>query len=129
MIEIAMGICLTLMGIYFFKSTDLPKDLKERSAQMNSESNRTISAVPRKMTLPRIPPSDIDQTKLAELSLLKKAAELKNHSEAIDKLTFTITTLEQELTTNNSRNHEIQKLIDTNLVSLQLLQNKILSLS
>jgi hypothetical protein len=124
MIEVVMCICLTIMGIYFFKSTDLPKELKERSAQMKAETGPVMAAVPRKMNLPKVKDMsktaelEINQAKLVEMNLLKKAAELKLH-----------TTLEQEIRVNNERNGEIQKLIDSHLVSLQLLQEKIISLS
>ncbi|MDD4972724.1 MAG: hypothetical protein PHY93_00155 [Bacteriovorax sp.] len=135
MIEVVMCICLTIMGIYFFKSTDLPKELKERSAQMRAESGPAVSAVPRKMNLPKVKEMtksvelQINQAKLVEMNLLKKEAELKLHNAAIDKLTLTITTLEQEIRVNNEKNGEIQKMIDTHLVSLQLLQEKITALS
>ena len=135
MIEVVMCICLTIMGIYFFKSTDLPKELKERSAQMKAETGPVMAAVPRKMNLPKVKEIsktaelEINQAKLVEMNLLKKAAELKLHNAAIDKLTLTITTLEQEIRVNNERNGEIQKLIDSHLVSLKLLQEKIISLS
>jgi hypothetical protein len=133
MIEVVMGICLTIMGIYFFKSTDLPKELKERSAQMKAETGQMVTSVPKKMNLPKevskAASLKMTQAKLVEINLLKKAAELKLYNAEIDKLTLTITTLEQEIRVNNSKNGEIQKLIDSHLVNLQLLQEKIISLS
>lgn len=131
MIEVAICICLTIMGVYFFKSTDLPKELTERSAQMRAETGPIAIQKPKKTSFVNaaVAPVEIDQEKLAKLNQLKKAAELKLHSEAIDKLTLTITTLEQEIKLNNERNSEIQKMIDAHLVSLQLLQEKIIALS
>lgn len=135
MIEVAMGVCLTIMGIYFFKSTDLPKELKERSAQMQAQSPQRASSLPKRlnfakeMTITKSLPPEIDQVKLKEMSLLKKAAELKLHNEEIDKLTLTITTLEQEIRINNEKNSEIQEKINLHLISLQLLQEKVISLS
>lgn len=130
MIEVAMCVCLTIMGIYFFKSTDLPKELKERSAQLKTESGQRAPSVPKRMNLPKeitkAAAVEINQAKLVEINLLKKTAELKLHNEAIDKLTLTITTLEQELKVNSERNSEIQKMIDIHLISLQLLQEKII---
>jgi 3-deoxy-D-manno-octulosonic-acid transferase len=137
MIEIAMAICLTIMGIYFFKSTDLPKELKERSAQMKAESANMSSTLvaPRKMDYSKSISTQIknanqfNQSKLEEMHLRKKAAELKIHNDAIDQLTLTITTLEQEIRINNEKNSEIQSLIDSHLISLQMLQEKVISLS
>ena len=45
--------------------------------------------------------------------------ELSNQE--IDKLTMTITTLEQNIKKNNIRNNEIQSIIDLNLIQLQAL--------
>ena len=133
MIEIAMAICLTIMGIYFFKSTDLPKDMKERSAQLSAESNQRTSSLPKKLnhskSFEKLSNIEINQEKLAKMSILKKEAELKIINDEIDRLTFTITSLEQELKVNNEKNNEIQKLIDQNLQSLQSLQLKVARLA
>lgn len=116
--------CLAVMGFYFFKSTDLPKELKERSAQFHSETatKPSVSKFPSPIIIP-------NQMALTELNLRKKAAELKIHNAELDQLTLTITALEQELKTNKERNLEIQTLIDQHLISLQKLHNKIQSLS
>ncbi len=111
MIEALMGISIILMGVYFVKSTDLPKELKDRSAQ---HRNETISSAKKKMvyvTEPKI--STVNNQNLRDL-----------HNKAIDELTLKITTLEQELKVNNAKNAEIQKMIDIHLESLRLLNNK-----
>ena len=111
MIEALMGISIILMGVYFVKSTDLPKELKDRSAQ---HRNETISSAKKKMvyvTEPKI--STVNNQNLKDL-----------HNKAIDELTLKITTLEQELKVNNAKNAEIQKMIDIHLESLRLLNNK-----
>lgn len=138
--EILMVVTLALMGFYFIKSTDLPKDMKERSAQFHSQST---DEAPRalKITLPK----NLDKTseqksvrvildkqidaKLAEMKQQKRAKEIQVLNDEIDKLTIEITSLEQEIKLNNERNNEIQSLIDAHLISLQLLQEKITFLS
>ncbi|MDO9182229.1 MAG: hypothetical protein Q7U04_07460 [Bacteriovorax sp.] len=133
MTEIAMCVCLAIMGIYFFKSTDLPKELKERSAQMQAETSMGQVVNTSKMSIttkmPKMAVPEINHAKLLEMSLLKKSADLKLHYEAIDKLTLTITFLEQEIKANNDKNSEIQKMIDIHLVTLEQLQEKVTSLS
>lgn len=53
MIEgIAMLTVLAGMGVYFIKSTDLPKDLKERSAQLKQESGQYTPAPKRRFAIP-----------------------------------------------------------------------------
>jgi hypothetical protein len=47
----------------------------------------------------------------------------------IDQLTLAITSLEQEMRINNEKNSEIQATIDLHLISLQLLQEKVLKIS
>lgn len=132
--EILMVLTLTAMGIYFFKSTDLPKDLKNRSAQFSSESNPTETSRKLKISFPKetakTPLIDhkID-AKLSEMKLQKKLKEIQVLNSEIDRLTLEITSLEQEIKINNSRNAEIQKTIDSHLISLQLLQEKITLLS
>ncbi len=133
--EILMVLTLTAMGVYFFKSTDLPKDMKERSAQFQAESNqRSTSSKSLRITIPNesIKTLAIDKNldaKLAEMKLQKKIKEIQVLNEEIDKLTLTITSLEQEIRVNNERNNEIQSIIDSHLVSLQLLQEKMTLLS
>lgn len=133
--EILMVLTLTAMGVYFFKSTDLPKDLKERSAQFQSEtSQRSTSSKSIRITIPSesIKTVSIDKNldaKLAEMKLQKKIKEIQVLNQEIDQLTLTITSLEQELRANNARNAEIQSIIDSHLIGLQLLQEQLTRLS
>lgn len=131
--EIAMVLTLALMGVYFFKSTDLPKDLKERSAQFQAqESQSTNNNFNRslKITLPKVeakkPVLSIDlDAKLAEMKYQRNLKEIQVLNAEIDKLTLIITSLEQELKANNERNAEIQSIIETHLISLESLQEKL----
>lgn len=132
--EILMVITLAVMGIYFFKSTDLPKDLKERSAKFESElrldARQSSATRSLKMTIPseRIKTSSIENSldaKLAAIMNEKKSREIQLLNKNIDDLTIEITTLEQEIRVNNEKNIEIQSMIDSRLISLQLLQEKI----
>lgn len=133
--EIIMVITLAIMGVYFFKSTELPKDLKERSAMLQAESNNsTATNKTFRMTIPKMAAqttlSDRDlDAKLTEMKLQKNLVEIKLINAEIDKLTLLITTLEQEIRVNNERNNEIHATIETHLISLQALQEKITKLS
>ncbi|MGZ3790490.1 MAG: hypothetical protein ACXVLQ_18325 [Bacteriovorax sp.] len=134
MLEVAMIICLAIMGVYFVKSTDIPKELKDRSAQSRAESDHRVSARPIKMTFPKetVKTPKIEnhqESKLAEMKLQKKLKEIQLLNEEIDRLTMAITTLEQEIKSNNERNVEIQATIDSHLANLQLLQEKINALA
>ena len=100
--EIVMVITLAIMGVYFFKSTDLPKDLRERSAQFQNSSIDSTRSTSFKITFPK---------------------EIINKE--IDQLTLEITTLEQELRANNEKNKEIQTLINTRLTNLESLYLKV----
>lgn len=132
--EILMGLTLAVMGVYFFKSTDLPKDLKERSAMMQAEAGQSSTSKTLRMTLPKevlktpVLNKDLD-AKLAEMKMQKNARELQLLNLEIDALTIEITTLEQEIKLNNKRNNEIQSIIDSHLINLQLLQEKISTLA
>lgn len=132
--EILMGLTLAVMGVYFFKSTDLPKDLKERSAMLQAEAGQSSTSKTLRMTLPKevlktpVLSKDLD-AKLAEMKIQKNQRELQLLNLEIDKLTIEITTLEQEIKLNNKRNNEIQAVIDSHLISLQLLQEKISTLA
>lgn len=132
--EIVMVITLALMGVYFFKSTELPKDLRERSAQLEASSSKTNETVKLRMTLPKSSVDSIINTKdlelkLVEMKLQKNLVETKLINAEIDRLTLIITTLEQELKINNAKNNEIQGTIDAHLVRLAELQKKISTLS
>lgn len=133
--EVLMALTLTAMGVYFFKSTDLPKDLKERSAQFQSETSQiSTSNKSIKITIPSASTKTVSldknlDAKLAEMKLQKKIKEIQVLNQEIDQLTLTITSLEQELKANNDRNNEIQSLIDSHLLGLQLLQEQLTKLS
>lgn len=129
--EIVMVITLAIMGVYFFKSTDLPKDLRERSAQFEAEASRSLPQTKTlRMTLPKelnsIPAIDKNvEAKLVLMKAQKKNKEIQLLNQEIDKLTLAITTLEQEIKENNERNSEIQATIDSHLLSLISLQEQI----
>lgn len=130
MLELAMICSLALMGIYFFKSTDLPKELKERSAQLSAEVGPVASKRAFKITIPneKVKTAALDHNqgaKLAEMKQQKKLKEIQLLNQEIDRLTVEITTLEQEIRANNDRNAEIQTVIDSHLLTLQSLQEKI----
>lgn len=110
--EIAMVITLALMGIYFVKSTDLPKDLKDRSAQLKAEAHIYEAPKTLRITIPQM------TVQAMELDKLKISAE-------IDRLTLIITSLEQEIKANNEKNAEIQGKIDAHLENLIQLQQKL----
>lgn len=121
MIEGLMALSLVLMGIYFVKSTDLPKEMKDRSAQINRETVAPTNTK-RKMAFPT-------QTTVASVKKNTSQSLIDLHNKAIDELTLKITTLEQELKKNNARNAEIQREIDAHLESLRLLNEKISALA
>jgi len=120
MLEGLMALSLVLMGVYFVKSTDLPKELKDRSAQMRNET-QTVTTAKRKMAFPVV-----EEKKSAAIEIKKQnnQALIDLHNKAIDELTLKITTLEQELKGNNERNAEIQKMIDIHMENLNLLTSK-----
>ncbi len=124
MIEALMGLSLILMGVYFVKSTDLPKELKERSAQHRNETS-TKTSDKRKMVYA----TEIKKTiAVNELNSKNNQSLIELHNRAIDDLTLKITSLEQQLRANNEKNAEIQKMIDIHLESLRLLNNKKIAL-
>lgn len=136
-VEILMVITLAIMGIYFFKSTDIPKELRERSAQKQSEINsmsNNFSSAPLKFTAPKseVKMTSIDgsrDAKLAEMKSKRKLKEIQEIKEEIDLLTSTLVDLDVELATNAHKRLEIQSLIDDHFLSLQALQDKMASLS
>lgn len=124
MLEGIMALSLVVMGIYFFKSTDLPKEMQERSAQMEKE---TIIVTNKKMAYTSVKNNTAIEVKIDNKKSNQSLIDL--HNKAIDELTFKITSLEQELKANNVRNADIQKEIDTHLESLSLLNEKVSKLS
>src|SRR4051812_36928431 len=104
MLEIGMILSLALMGFYFFKSTDLPKELqelKERSAQMQSQNGNI--EIKMKPAFPKVElKSNQDlESKLSAMKQQKKIKDIALLNAEIDRLTLEITTLEQEIKDNN----------------------------
>ncbi len=135
MIEALMCVSLAAMGFYFFKSTDLPKDMKERSARLSAEAGSTQTVKTKRMAFDAPKTTKIEvkviddnqSAKLAQLESHKKQLEMKQRAQAIDELTLKITALEQELKINNSRNAEILAEIDTHMNTLARLTSLSLS--
>ena len=128
MLEAVMCLSLAAMVTYFFKSTDLPKDMKNRSAQTKSESQNYV-VQPKKMAIPQNlvkQPTIIDDSKAEKLALLekhKRELEIKQRAQQIDDLTLKITALEQELKVNQARNAEILAEIDAHMAKLKELMD------
>ena len=120
MLEILMGVTLAIMGIYFFKSTDLPKELTERSAQLRSQESYAPTETKSNKSFANINVSP----KITAKVTIDTAAEKALINKKINELTLTITTLEQELNVNKARNAEILRQIDMHLTTLNELQNK-----
>lgn len=126
MLETGMIITLAIMGLYFFKSTDLSKDMKNRSAQLKAESIHSPAVRIKKMAFENNSEakdinSIIDKKvaeKLVQLDLHKKELEIITRAKEIDELTLKITTLEQELKNNSARNAEIVAEIETHMKAL-----------
>jgi hypothetical protein len=127
---IAMCIALAGMGIYFVKSTDLPKDMRDRSAQLRASAPMASITPNKKYSFP------VDKEKLQSLQekqeqLMREAqledeakllAKIALHNKKIDQITLLITTLEQELKDNQERNAIIQKQINLHLETLTVLK-------
>ena len=124
---IGMLTVLTGMGIYFVKSTDLPKDMRDRSAQLRMNTPVSTSA-PKKFaftqeSVKNTAQEKIDNERLGEIqNQIRKQALIALHNKKIDELTLLITTLEMEIRENNEKNSEIQKQIDIHLESLRALK-------
>jgi hypothetical protein len=122
------------MGIYFVKSTDLPKDMKDRSSLLKQESLKNPASAQKKYSFPTNTTAAKTAQKLENNIDLKRAEEATKILAAkrlekitliekeIDTLTLTITALEQELKANNARNAEIQAEIDRHLETLARLE-------
>jgi len=143
---IAMLTVLAGMGVYFIKSTDIPKDMKDRSAQSRANFGDRIATAPKryafdnKIVADKKPEIKIQSASVAELkekSDAAKLAEIEKHikrqslialqNQKIDELTLLITSLEQDIKENNSRNAEIQAQINIHLETLRLLKESVLA--
>lgn len=137
------------MGVYMMKSSELPQDLKNRSAQFQTEydilKNQKKSL---KISMNKIAPSkktavkkvvttstvkdnsaaliedakiDLAKAKIQRNQLLTQELNLK-----IDQLTLEITALEQQIKNNNQKNAEIQVQINNRLAELDLTQRQLM---
>jgi hypothetical protein len=144
MIEAFMCVTLAAMGFYFFKSTDLPKDMKNRSALLHAESIQNPIVRQKKMAFDSVATKvksdaksemrttikildDNQAAKLAQLDAHKRELEMRQRALVIDDLTLKITALEQELKLNSARNAEILAEIDTHMNTLTRLTSVSLS--
>jgi hypothetical protein len=116
--EFAMISTLAGMGIYFIKSADLPKELKERNDLLQEEKKKNPEAFGSKK---------LDFNKIAQRSNTrerKPRVSIGNYTaKEVNKLTDEVSTLEQQLEFNNKKNQEIKKLIETNLHKISNIQN------
>lgn len=133
---IAMLTVLAGMGFYFVKSTDIPKDMKEKSAKMRATYGETSLVAPKKYAFDKKinsttgTPNKVqsDAAKLAEIEKhIKRQSLIALQNQKINELTFLITSLEQEIKENNSRNAEIQAQIDIHLENLRLLKESVIA--
>lgn len=109
---------LTGMGVYFIKSADLPKELKERQAILDRESKTTgIRQSKMKFNLEKKEVKKVANVKLEQK--IEKKIDLDAINREIDEVTFKVTSLEQEIRDNNLRNELIKKEIDRLLVRLE----------
>ncbi|MBY0415544.1 MAG: hypothetical protein K2Q18_15330 [Bdellovibrionales bacterium] len=140
---IAMCVTLVAMGIYFIKSTDIPKDMRDRSAQMKSQTPEVASSTAKKYSFP------VDKNKMEEIQVKKDKLAMENqlereskilemkkrerqalqalHNKKIDEITLLITALEQELKENNERNDQIQAEINRHLDTLRILKETVIA--
>lgn len=134
---IAMLTVLAGMGFYFVKSTDIPTEMKEKSAKMRATyGDISIKTAPKKYAFEK-KIQDNSFAEIKEQSSNAKLAEIEKHikrqtllklqNQKIDELTMLITSLEQEIKLNNSRNNEIQAQIDLHLETLRLLKESVIA--
>ena len=142
---IAMLTVLAGLGLYFVKSTDIPKDMKEKSAQMRATYGDTsFAAAPKKYAFDKKIVSttennaqSISSEELKKQSDASKLVEIENYikrqslialqNQKIDELTLLITSLEQEIKVNNSRNSDIQAQIDMHFEALRILKENVIA--
>ena len=142
---ITMLTVLAGLGIYFVKSTDIPKDMKEKSAQMRATyGNTSLTAAPKKYAFDKkivvnsesLPPAfsveelknKTEASKRAEIEkYVKRQSLVALQNQKIDELTLLITSLEQDIKENNSKNADIQIQIDAHLEALRKLQENVIA--
>lgn len=109
---------LTGMGVYFIKSADLPKELKERQATLDRETKtNTGRSTKMKFNFEKAEVKKVATVKLEQK--IEKKIDLEAINREIDELTFKVTSLEQEIRDNNLRNELIKKEIDRLLARLE----------
>jgi hypothetical protein len=111
-LEFAMISTLAGMGVYFVKSSDLPKELKERSKQLEQENVYYSRNYKSKFNFPKI---DEAITQKVEVNLEKE--------KVIEELMASISKLENEIKQNIARNNEVQRTIVATMVQIQTLKN------
>ncbi len=128
---IGMITVLAGMGIYFIKSTDLPRDLKERSARLEEESRHNPILTRKKYAFEDMSKKSSqvivdDNEKILQEKKLERKRLVEKQIKRIDELTMIITKLEQDLKVNNEKRIEIEVQIELHLSELiALKQNKI----
>ena len=144
-----MCVCLTIMGIYFFKSTDLPKDLKERSAQARAKfGNVEVLQTSGKINFPKdlmlknsskeLSRAEKDKSEIThnenhedflakQIILEKKLQVLQKHNGDIKNLKLTILRLEHELTLSSEKVNKMKEIIGAHKINLQKLQEEMIS--
>lgn len=141
MLEIGLFVgLLGSMGFYMIKSSDLSKELKDKRqlhqneyAALQNKSNNSfqvsldkIPSAKKKNTVKTVISSTQKQVEIVQPIVKVDHSMLKNKlANKIDLLTVEITTLEQEIKSNNVRNLEIQSLISSRLNELELLQREL----
>ena len=118
--ELAMVSVLAGMGIYFVKSTELPKELIERSKNQTTLSKEAKIIKKTQNNVSKTLESSSSQSQLViALEKNKKLESMKLQEKEINELTIKITTLEQEIKVNNQKNSEIQQEISLCLKRLE----------
>jgi hypothetical protein len=115
--EFAMVSALAGMGIYFIKSSDLPKELKERNDLLQEEKKKNPEAFgSRKLDYNKIAQRKNTREKKSRISIGNYTTK------EVNKLTDEVSSLEQQLELNNKKNQDIKKLIETNLHKISSIQ-------
>jgi len=132
---IGMITVLAGMGVYFIKSTDLPKDLKERSARLEQESRTNPIILKKKYAFDTVKSTQTisnkeliqaKNEKLLQEKKLERKILVEKQVKRIDELTMIITKLEMELKSNNERRQEIEAQIELHLSELIALKKNAL---
>jgi uncharacterized protein YhaN len=141
------------LGVYIMKSSDLPQDQKNRSAQFQTEYEMLKGQKKSlKISMTKIAPSSskksqankvaatakisnsAEKIEVAKIDLAKAKIErnqliMQQLSTKVDQLTLEITALEQQIKANNQKNAEIQTLINNRLAELDLTQRQLMQIN